>query len=64
MNEDAKNQILLVLEMLRRANVENGVSMGFNKSNNSLMFFDTGKYVNTGKFEGFSVSLESLVVEE
>lgn len=64
MNESTKNQIALALETLRYINVENGVSMGFDKSNNSLIFFDTDTYLDSGKFEGFNVTLESLVTEK
>lgn len=64
MNESTKSLILLTLETLRRVNVENGISMGFDKTNNLLMFFDTKEYITSGKLKGFNVSLESLVEEK
>lgn len=59
MSENAKEQIEIVLELLRKSLIDNGVSMGI--SGNKIMFFDTDKYVETRKFDGFSVSIDNLV---
>lgn len=64
MEESVKNQIILLMETLRTINVTNGVSMGFDKTKNSLMFFDTESYCMFNKFDGFSVTLNSLVSEK
>lgn len=59
MSENAKEQIEIVLELLRKSLIDNGVSMGI--SEKKIMFFDTEKYLSTGKFDGFSVNIDSLV---
>lgn len=59
MSEDTKQQLQIVLDLLRKSLIDNGVSMGI--SGNKIMFFDTDKYVVTRKFDGFSVSIDNLV---
>ena len=59
MSEDTKQQLKIVLDLLRKSLIDNGVSMGI--SGNKIMFFDTDKYVETRKFDGFSVSIDNLV---
>lgn len=59
MSEDTKQQLQIVLDLLRKSLIDNGVSMGI--SGKKIMFFDTEKYLSTGKFDGFSVNIDSLV---
>lgn len=59
MSEDTKQQLQIVLDLLRKSLIDNGVSMGI--SGNKIMFFDTEKYLSTGKFDGFSVNIDNLV---
>lgn len=59
MSEDTKQQLQIVLDLLRKSLIDNGVSMGI--SRNKIMFFDTDKYVETRKFDGFSVNIDNLV---
>lgn len=59
MSEDTKQQLQIVLDLLRKSLIDNGISMGI--SGNKIMFFDTDKYVETRKFDGFSVSIDNLV---
>lgn len=59
MSEDTKQQLQIVLDLLRKSLIDNGVSMGI--SGNKIMFFDTDKYVETRKIDGFSVSIDNLV---
>lgn len=59
MSEDTKQQLQIVLDLLRKSLIDNGVSMGI--LGNKIMFFDTDKYVETRKFDGFSVSIDNLV---
>lgn len=61
MNEEKKQMIMLALETLKRINQDCGVSMGFDKSNDKLMFFETDEYLASGKFKGFAIKLEELV---
>ncbi|RHM40441.1 hypothetical protein DWZ70_02905 [Mediterraneibacter gnavus] len=59
MSEDTKQQLQIVLDLLRKSLIDNGVSMGL--SEKKIMFFDTEEYLSTGKFDGFSVDIDSLV---
>lgn len=59
MSEDTKQQLQIILDLLRKSLIDNGVSMGI--SGNKIMFFDTDKYVETRKFDGLSVSIDNLV---
>jgi len=59
MSEDTKQQLQIILDLLRKSLIDNGVSMGI--SGNKIMFFDTDKYAETRKFDGFSVSIDNLV---
>lgn len=61
MNEDTKSEINICLDMLKKTLIRNGVSAGFDKAKNSILFFDTNIYLDTGKIQGVTVSLESLV---
>lgn len=59
MSEDTKEQIQIILELLRKSLIDNGVSIGL--SEKKIMFFDTEEYLSTGKFDGFSVNIDNLV---
>ena len=59
MSEDTQQQLQIVLDLLRKSLIDNGVSMGI--SEKKIMFFDTEEYLSTGKFDGFSVNIDSLV---
>ncbi|EGN45304.1 hypothetical protein [Mediterraneibacter gnavus] len=59
MSEDTKQKLQIVLDLLRKSLIDNGVSMGL--SEKKIMFFDTEEYLSTGKFDGFSVDIDSLV---
>ena len=59
MSEDTKQKLQIVLDLLRKSLIDNGVSMGL--SEKKIMFFDTEEYLSTGKFDGFSVNIDNLV---
>ena len=61
MTDDTKQEISIVLDLLKGSLTRNGVSMGFDKKTHSLMFFDTNSYLESKKFDGFRVRLEDLV---
>lgn len=61
MSEDTKQELEVVLQLLKTTCIRNGVSAGFNKSNDSLFFFDTKAYLENGEFKGISVKIEDLV---
>ena len=43
MSEDTKQQLQIVLDLLRKSLIDNGVSMGL--SEKKIMFFDTEEYL-------------------
>lgn len=62
MTEETKTEITAALSLLKNTLVENSVSMAVTTDENGkLFFFDTREYVETGKVEGVSVSIEDLV---
>lgn len=62
MSKETKTEITAVLSLLKNTLVENNVSMAVTTDENGkLFFFDTREYVETGKVEGVSVSIEDLV---
>ena len=62
MTKETKTEITAVLSLLKNTFVENNVSMAVTTDENGkLFFFDTREYVETGKVEGVSVSIEDLV---
>ena len=56
MDVDVKMEIQVVLEMLNKVLVENGVSMA-TTMNGDLCFFDTDTYVEKNKMDGFKVNI-------
>ncbi len=58
---NAKEEILIVLELLRKSLIRNGVSMAFNSETKELIFFDTYIYLEEKRFSGFTVPIEKLV---
>lgn len=62
MTDDAKQEIQIVLDLLKGSLTRNGVSMAADREGN-LMFFDTSAYVRSkGKeFDGFRININDLV---
>lgn len=60
-NVNAKEEILIILELLRKSLIRNGVSMAFNSETKELIFFDTDIYLEEKRFSGFTVPIEKLV---
>ena len=61
MTEETKTEITAALSLLKNTLVENNVSMAVTTERNGKLFFDTREYVESGKAEGISVSIEDLV---
>ena len=61
MTDDTKQEISIVLDLLKGSLTRNGVSMGFDKKNHALVFFDTNTYLDSKKMDGFRVKLDDLV---
>ena len=62
MTDDTKQEIQIVLDLLKGSLTRNGVSMATDKKGN-LIFFDTVTYIESGckKFDGFRVNINDLV---
>lgn len=62
MKDETKQEIQILLDLLKGSLTRNGVSMATDREGN-LMFFDTSDYINSNgkKFEGFKVNINDLV---
>lgn len=61
MTDNTKQEIQIVLDLLKGSLTRNGVLMGFDKENHTLVFFDTNTFLKSKKMDGFRVKLEDLV---
>lgn len=61
MSEETKQEIGLILAMLRDCLIKNGVSMGLEFQKKEILFFDTETYLQEKKFSGFSIKTDNLV---
>lgn len=61
MTNDTIQEISIVLDLLKGSLTRNGVSMGYDKENHSLVFFDTNTFLESKKMDGFKVKMEDLV---
>lgn len=61
MKDETKQEIQIVLDLLKGSLTRNGVSIGFDKKTHSLVFFDTNTYLDSKKMDGFRVKLDDLV---
>lgn len=61
MTDETKQEIQIVLDLLKGSLTRNGVSMATDKKGN-LIFFDTVTYIESGckKFDGFRVNINDL----
>lgn len=62
MTEETKQEIQVVLTLLKNTLVSNGVSIALEKKGDGcICFFDIAEYCRTGKFKGISVKTKDLV---
>lgn len=67
MTDETKQEIEVVLMLLKNTLIKNGVSVALagtddaSKDDGRIMFFDTAEYCRTGKFKGISVKTMDLV---
>lgn len=62
MTDETKQEIEVVLTLLKNTLVSNGVSIALEKKDDGcICFFDTAEYCHTGKFKGISVKTIDLV---
>lgn len=59
MNEETKEQITVLLELLKKCCINNGVSIALQGEN--INFFDTDTYLQSKKFDGIKVNINDLV---
>lgn len=62
MKDETKQEISIILDLLKSNLIQNGVSMATDKKGN-LIFFDTATYVESDckEFDGFRVNINDLV---
>lgn len=60
MNEEVKDELNILLDLLKISLIENGVSMATDTKGN-IYFFDTDEYLKTRKMSGFHVNVEDMV---
>lgn len=61
MNEETKQEIQVVLELLKKCLIKNHVSIGLEFKQKEILFFDTDTYLESGKLSGFVVKTDDLV---
>lgn len=61
MNEETKQELQVVLEMLKGCLTKNRVSMALCPSTNEILFFDTETYMKTEELKGIRIDINSLV---
>ena len=59
MTDETKEEIQVILELLKGCLIQNGVSIALKDEN--ICFFDTDYYVRTSMFDGFKVNINDLV---
>lgn len=60
MTEETKNQLGDILDTLKKALLENNVSMATSNTG-VILFFDTDTYIQTGEMDGFQIQVDELV---
>lgn len=60
MKDETKQEISIILDLLKGSLTRNGVSTATDREGN-LMFFDTATYNRSRTFDGFRVSINDLV---
>lgn len=61
MGEETKQEIAVILNMLKKCLIKNGVSMGLEFQEKEILFFDTETYLSGKGFSGFVVKVDNLV---
>ena len=59
MEKDTKEEIEIILELLRSCLIRHGVSICL--KDEDICFFDTEYYLETRKFNGYKVNINDLV---
>ena len=57
---EVKDEITIVLDLLKKLLIKNGVSMATDNKGN-ICFFDTDTYLKNEKMDGFKVNINDLV---
>lgn len=59
MTEETKEEITIVLELLKKSLINNRVSVALQE--NKILFFDTDKFIKEQSFNGMQVKIDDLV---
>lgn len=59
MTEETKEEITVLLDLLKNSLINNGVSIALQENN--IMFFDTDEYFRNHSFKGMKVNINDLV---
>lgn len=59
MKDETKQEIQILLDLLKVSLTRNGVSMATDRCGN-LMFFDTDIYIQTKRLRGFKVNIRDI----
>jgi hypothetical protein len=60
MKEETREEIEVLLNLLKESIKNNGLSLATDKDGN-IMFFDTATYLKSKKMDGFKVNIKDLV---
>lgn len=60
MKDETKQEIQILIDLLKGSLTRNGVSMAMDREGNS-MFFDTDIYISEKRFIGFKVNIRDIV---
>lgn len=63
MTESAREEIEILLNLLKESIKNNGLSLATDKDGN-IMFFDTATYLKSKEMDGFKVNIKDLVEGE
>lgn len=61
MTNEIKEELTVILDLLKKSLIKNGISMYLNKKDETIGFFDTDTYLFTHKISGFRVNINDLV---
>lgn len=61
MDEETKQELEIVLQLLKKTCNRNGVAVGFYTKTKELVFFDEEKFIEEGEISGIKITLGNLV---
>lgn len=61
MTDEIKEELTVILDLLKKSLIKNGISMYLNQKDETIGFFDIDTYLFTHKISGFRVNINDLV---